>query len=102
MPIYRNIVISIYRRLLREKEMKCKKEPRASFMTHGSSKEYLRVVAESVGLGLLHEHLLAIDDVDSLGWVADASSREVKDVVGGRFCHSRLDIVDGGDHISSE
>ena len=49
-------------------------------MTHGSSKEYLRVVAESVGLGLLHEYFFAIDDVDSLGWVADASSGEVEDV----------------------
>ena len=71
-------------------------------MTHGSSKEYFRVVAESVGLGLLHEYFFAIDDVDSLGWVADASSGEVKDVVGGRICERRLDIVDGGDHISSE
>ena len=71
-------------------------------VAHGSSKEYFRVVAESVGLGLLHEYFFAIDDVDSLGWVADASSGEVEDVVGGRRCESRLDVFDASDIISSE
>ena len=71
-------------------------------MTHGSSKEYFRVVAGSVGLGLLHEHLLAIDDVDALGWVADTSSGEVEDVVGGRICERRLDVFDASDYLSTE
>ena len=71
-------------------------------MTHGSSKEYFRVVAESVCLGLLHEYFFAIDDVDSLGWVADASSGEVEDVVGGRICERRLDVFDASDYLSTE